>query len=105
MQGEKSGESQGILLCEIYFQHPNIENFLGEHAPRSPSTVLDTYRNLIVVWKNHEKAREFHPFWRLDTLLIVGLIIYCFMLKNCEDSMIKVSKWETNLQFIIWLKR
>ena len=32
-------------------EHPNFENFLGEHASRPPLTVLDTHENLIVAWK------------------------------------------------------
>ena len=47
-----------------------IQSFLGEHGTRSPKTVLDTHKNLIVVWKSHGEVREFHSFWRLDTLKI-----------------------------------
>ena len=39
-----------FILSE--FEHPNFETFLGEHAPRSPLTVLDIHKNLIVVWKS-----------------------------------------------------
>ena len=37
---------------------PNFENLLGEHAPRPLLTVLDTHKNLIVVWKSQGKVSE-----------------------------------------------
>ena len=42
-------KSQGILFCENQFyqsEHPNFENFLGEHAPRPLLTFLDAHKYL-----------------------------------------------------------
>ena len=59
----------------IQSEHPNFDNFLGEHAPRPPKTVLNTHKNLIVVWKSQRKVKEFHYFWGLDTLKYQHLLI------------------------------
>ena len=56
LKNKKSQEKVKEFCCmEFIFsqsEHPNFENFLGEHAPGPPLTVLDTHKNLIVVWKS-----------------------------------------------------
>ena len=71
----KKGQGKLREFCGVKFifnqcEHPNFETFLGEHGPRPPLTVLDTHKNLIVVWIKQGKVREFHPFWRLGTLIV-----------------------------------
>ena len=74
LENKKSqGKIREFCCVKFFFgksEHLNFENFPGEHAPRPPLTVLDTHKNLIMVWKSHGKVKEFHPFWRPDTLIM-----------------------------------
>ena len=56
LKNKKSQEKVREFCCVIFVfsqtEHPKFENFLEEHAPRLPLTVLETHKNLIVVWKS-----------------------------------------------------
>ena len=72
----KNKKSHGKVreFCCVKFifmqsKHPKFEHFGGSLAPDP----LDVRKNLIIVEKSQGKLREFHPFWRLDTLVIVSV--------------------------------
>ena len=54
--------SQGIFLRAINFQP------IWERKPPDPLNGLGHIKQLIVVWQSQGNVREFHPFWRVDTL-------------------------------------
>ena len=98
---KKSGKSQGIFknkksqgkvmeFCcvKLIFsqsEHHNFENFLVEHAPRPLSTVLDTHKKLVVVWKSQEKSGNFIPSGDWTPCVCHETFIPCFL---CSIAMI-----------------
>ena len=64
----KSGKSQGKVreFCCVRFifgrsEHLNFETFLGKHPPNPLQTVLDTHKNMIVVWKSQGISSLLEP--------------------------------------------
>ena len=72
MQVEKIQGKFGELCClEFIFsqsEYPNYEHFLGSMPLNSLGHTSELNFSLEKSGKRQGKVREFHPFWRVDTL-------------------------------------